>query len=119
MECRLLECNPDNCRIIRSAWLDVEFKSSKDVHRCIASILNPRHKSYRAREPSEWGRLPEKVLRMLAMSDIPYPDTTQPDIPVPSQPDLPTPVPETEPGDTPDLPPEPSEPPGDDVPKVG
>jgi hypothetical protein len=32
---------------------------------------------------------------------------------------LPTPVPETEPDDAPDLPPEPSEPPGDDVPKVG
>jgi hypothetical protein len=53
------------------------------------------------------------------MSDIPYPDTLQPDIPVPAQPDLPTPVPETEPDDAPDLPPEPSEPPGDDVPKVG
>jgi hypothetical protein len=53
------------------------------------------------------------------MSDIPYPDTPQPDIPVLPEPDLPTPVPETEPDDAPDLPPEPSEPPGDDVPKVG
>jgi transposase-like protein len=35
------------------------------------------------------------------------------------RPDLPTPVPETEPDDAPDLLPEPSEPPGDDVPKVG
>src|SRR5215208_5100972 len=58
----------------------------------------------------------------IAMSDIPYPDTPQPDIPVPPQPDLPTPVPETEPGpdEEPDLPPsEPSDLPGDDVPKVG
>jgi hypothetical protein len=53
------------------------------------------------------------------MSDIPYPDTPQPDISVLPEPDLPTPVPETGPDDAPDLPPEPSEPPGDDVPKVG
>jgi hypothetical protein len=56
------------------------------------------------------------------MSDLPYPDTPQPDIPVPPQPDVPTPMPETEPepDEEPDLfPPEPSEPPGDDVPKVG
>ena len=56
------------------------------------------------------------------MSDISHPDTPQPDIPVPSQPDLPAPSPETEPepGTGPDLlPPEPLEPPGDDVPKVG
>jgi hypothetical protein len=31
------------------------------------------------------------------MSDIPYSDTAQPDIPVPPQPDWPAPVPETEP----------------------
>jgi hypothetical protein len=56
------------------------------------------------------------------MSDIPYSDTAQPDIPVPPQPDWPAPVPETEPEPDrePDLlPPEPSEPAGDDVPKVG
>ena len=56
------------------------------------------------------------------MSDIPYPDTPQPDIPVPPQPDWPAPLPETEPDpeEEPDLLPlEPSEPPGDDVPKVG
>lgn len=45
------------------------------------------------------------------MSDIPYLDTPQPD--------LPTPVPEVEPDDAPELPPKPSELPGDDVPKVG
>jgi hypothetical protein len=53
------------------------------------------------------------------MSDIPSPDTPQPDIPVPAQPDLLTPISETEPDDAPDLPPEPSEPPGNDIPKVG
>jgi hypothetical protein len=55
------------------------------------------------------------------MSDIPYPDTPQPDIPVFPEPDMPTPVPEVEPDSSggPDLPPEPSELPGDDVPKVG
>ena len=31
------------------------------------------------------------------MSDIPYPDTPQPDIPVPPQPDWPAPLPESEP----------------------
>lgn len=54
------------------------------------------------------------------MSDIPYPDAPQPDIPVLPEPDMPTPVPEVEPdpSEEPDLPPEPSEPPGDDLPKV-
>ena len=46
-----------------------------------------------------------------AMSDIPYLDTPQPD--------LPTPVPEVEADDALELPPKPSERPGDDVPKVG
>jgi hypothetical protein len=52
------------------------------------------------------------------MSDIPYPDTPQPDIPVLPEPDMPTPVPEVEPNpsEEPDLPPEPYDPPGDDVP---
>jgi hypothetical protein len=56
----------------------------------------------------------------MAMSDIPYPDTPQPDIPVLPEPDIPTSVPEVEPnpGEEPDLPPEPSELPGDDVPTV-
>lgn len=55
------------------------------------------------------------------MSVIPYPDTPQPDIPVPPH-EWPTPVPETEPepNEEPDLlPPEPSEPPEDDEPKIG
>jgi hypothetical protein len=54
------------------------------------------------------------------MSDIPYPDTPQPDIPAPPLPEFPTPVPEVEPdpNEGPDLP-EPSEPPGDDIPKAG
>jgi hypothetical protein len=53
-----------------------------------------------------------------AMSDIPYPDTPQPDIPVLPKPDLPTPVPEVEPdpSEEPDLPPESYDPTGDDVP---
>jgi hypothetical protein len=53
------------------------------------------------------------------MSDIPYPESPQPDIPAPPQPDLPTLVPETEPGpdQEPDLPP--PELPGDDVPTAG
>jgi hypothetical protein len=52
------------------------------------------------------------------VSDIPYLDTPQPDIPVLPEPDLPAPVPEVEPdpSEGPDLP---SELPGDDVPKVG
>ena len=55
------------------------------------------------------------------MSDIPYPDTPQPDIPVLPGPDMPTPVPEVEPdaSEGPDLPPEPSELPRNDVPKAG
>ena len=56
------------------------------------------------------------------MSDIPYPDTPQPDIPAPPQPDWSTPVPETEPEPEEEpalLPPQPSESPGEDVPKVG
>ena len=54
------------------------------------------------------------------MSDIPYPDTPQPDIPARPLLDFPTPVPEVEPdpGEGPDLPPEPSELPEDDVPKA-
>ncbi len=53
------------------------------------------------------------VRERTAVSDIPYPGTPQPDIP--------TLVPEVEPdpGEGPDLLPQPSEPPGDDVPKVG
>ena len=52
------------------------------------------------------------------MSDIPYPDTPQPDIPVLPEPDMPTPVPEVEPdpSEEPDLPPEPYDPQGDDIP---
>jgi hypothetical protein len=56
----------------------------------------PKTRQHRQRQ-----RLP----RISAMSDIPSPDTPQPDIPVPPQPDLPAP--------------EPTEIPGDDVPKVG
>lgn len=54
------------------------------------------------------------------MSGIP--DPPQPGIPTPPQADRPASGPETDPGmdEKPDLrPPEPSEPPGDDVPKVG
>ena len=57
------------------------------------------------------------------MSDIPYPDTPQPDIPAPSPgPDIPDPPQPDIPAPDPELglrPPEPSEPPGDNVPKVG
>jgi hypothetical protein len=98
------------------------MSNSKAPNTCMGvspSNMNPVHESYRTGEPSGWRRLPQKVLRMLPVSDIPYPNTPQPDIPVLPEPDLPTPVPETEPDDAPDLPPEPSEPPGDDVPKVG
>jgi hypothetical protein len=51
------------------------------------------------------------------MSDIPYPETPQPDIPAPPLPDMLTPVPEVEPdpGEETDLP-DPTEPLGDDVP---
>ena len=51
------------------------------------------------------------------MSDIPYPDTPQPDIPVLPEPDMPTPAPEVEPdpSEKPDLPPEPYDPTSDDV----
>ncbi|WP_245571716.1 hypothetical protein [Microvirga subterranea] len=48
------------------------------------------------------------------MSDGPAPDKRQPDVPAPPQPD--TPSPDHKSGLRP---PEPSEPPGDDVPKVG
>ena len=53
------------------------------------------------------------------MSDLPYPNTPQPDIPVLPELDLPTPIPATEPDDAPDLPLELSASPGDDVPRVG
>jgi hypothetical protein len=54
------------------------------------------------------------------MSDIPYPDTPQPDIPVLPEPDIPTTVPEVvpDPGEEPDLPPEPPKPSEDDVPRA-
>jgi hypothetical protein len=54
-----------------------------------------------------------------SVSDFLDPDTPQPGIPVPPQPDLPTPVLEAEPelDKETDLPP--SEPPRNDVPKVG
>ena len=99
--------------------------SSKAPKRCMGvlpSNLNLGHESYRVEERGETPRLPENGSEVFQMSDIPYPDTPQPDIPVPPQSDWPAPVPETEPepDEEPDLfSPEPSEPPGDDVPKVG
>jgi hypothetical protein len=101
------------------------ISSSKAPKRCLGFYpfdLNLGHESYNVKEPGRWQRLPETSSEGVPMSDIPYPDTPQPDIPVPPQPDLPTPVPETEPepDKEPDLlPPEPSEPPGDGIPKVG
>jgi hypothetical protein len=92
----------------------------------------PRHARLPLRESLGWRRFPWlegtaayvggflKLFEDIAMSDISAPDTSRPDIPAVPSPDIPA-VPDPDiPAPEPGLrPPEPTEPPGDDVPKVG